>query len=385
MYRVIIDVTITQQPSKTYPNRSKVLNLSFLTDYSITSTWKNFTDTGTIVIPKNLYYKSDAGEVLPLSGKNINIGGFTDYPLFLRGDKIVIKAGYRYGTIKDLPTLFVGYITKVNAKMPIELGLEDNMWLLKQKALKPKTFSVSDGLESILDYILDGTGFTHSVLTKTTFGGFVIQNETPAQVLDKLQRLMNINAYFRENDLRCGVLTYVATDMVKHIFDFNVNIIEDNLQYQRKDDIKLSAVAYNYINENVGGTTQDGSQKTKKKRISVLVEMLPEGGYKETVITSGSAPQALEGERRTFFFIGAQTTSDLTTLAVQELEKYMYTGYKGYFVTFGIPFVKHGDNVELRNKQLPEMNGTYKVKEVRYLGAMQGLRQEVELDYKILG
>lgn len=376
MYRCKFDITITQVTD----GRSKVLNFSFLNDYQVVSSWKNFTDTGTIVIPKNLYYKSESGEVLPLSGTNVNIGGFTSKPLFLRGDKIKIKAGY-HGI--SLPTIFEGYITNVGAKMPIELAIEDNMWLLKQIALKPKTFSVSDGLEAILDYILSDTTFTHSVLTKTTFGEFTIQNETPAQVLQRLQKLININAYFRGNDLRCGVLTYVASDMVKSVFDFNVNIIDDNLEYQRKDDIKLSAVAYNYINENAGGITTDGNQKTKKKRIAVLVEMLPNGGHKETVITSGSVPNATEGERRTFFFTGATTTSELTTLALQQLEKYMYTGLKGTFTTFGIPFVKHGDNVQFKDRYLPERVGIYKVKEVVYSGGMQGIRQEIELDFKV--
>lgn len=387
MYRVAINITITQVPNVSFPNRNKVIRLSFATNYEIISSWSNFTDTGTLTLPKNLYYKTENNEVLPLSGRNVNIGGFTNNPLFLRGDKIKIEAGYRYvqggQTIKETPTLFEGYVTKVGAKMPIELSLEDNMYLLKQIALKPKTFTISDGLEQILDYILEGTGFTHSVLTKTTFGEFTIQNETPAQVLQKLQRMMNINAYFRGNDLRCGVLTYVASDMVKSVFDFNQNIIDDQLEYQRKDDIKLSAVAYNYINVDAGGNTQDGNPKTKKQRIQVLVEMKPSGGYKSTVITGSSVPNETEGERRTFFFIGATNTDDLTKLAVEQLEKYMYTGFKGSFTTFGIPFVKHGDNVRLINKYLPEVEGTYKVKSVVYSGAIDGLRQDIELDYKI--
>lgn len=387
MYRVVINITITQVPNIDHPNRNKVLRLSFATDYEITSTWKNFTSGGTITIPKNLYYKSESGEVLPLSGRNVNIGGFTDSPLFLRGDKITITSGYRYVSggqnIKEQPTIFEGYITKVKAKMPIELTVEDNMYLLKQTPLAPKTFSVSDGLEAILAYILTGTGFTYNALTKTTFGEFTVQNETPAQVLMRLQKLMNLNAYFRGSELRCGVLTYIPSDMVENVFDFNQNIIDDDLDYQRKDDIKLSAVAYNTITELTGAATQDGNPKTRKKKISVLVELLPTGGYKKTVITSGYAPAATEGERRTFFFTGAQTTDELAELAFEQLKKYLYTGFKGSFTTFGIPFVKHGDNVRFKDRYLPERVGTYKVKEVRYTGGVGGLRQEIELDYLV--
>jgi hypothetical protein len=48
-----------------------------------------------------------------------------------------------------------------------------------------------------------------------------------------------------------------------------------------------------------------------------------------------------------------------------------------------MPFVKQGDNVYLIDKSLPERSGYYKVKSVRYTGGVNGLRQEINLDYKI--
>ena len=56
---------------------------------------------------------------------------------------------------------------------------------------------------------------------------------------------------------------------------------------------------------------------------------------------------------------------------------------KGKFKTFGLPFVKHGDYVDIIDPVLPERNGRYVVKGVGYEGGINGLRQEIELDYLI--
>ena len=52
-------------------------------------------------------------------------------------------------------------------------------------------------------------------------------------------------------------------------------------------------------------------------------------------------------------------------------------------MTFGIPYVRHGDNVDILDAIIPERNGRYKVKSVQYSGGVIGLRQEIELDYLI--
>lgn len=67
---------------------------------------------------------------------------------------------------------------------------------------------------------------------------------------------------------------------------------------------------------------------------------------------------------------------------INELKKYFYTGFRGKFLTFAIPFVKQGDYVQLIDAILPERNGTYKVKGVEYSGGTSGNRQSIMLDYK---
>jgi hypothetical protein len=385
-------VTITQTPSNDYPDRNKVLTLTFLTSYSASSTWQNLSDSGSLVLPKNLYYRDAFGKPQPLSGKNINAGGFGSVPLFLRGDSVTIKWGYSYqdergATITEMYDVFQGFIFKVKPGLSVEFELKDNMFKLMQKPLKPKHFGASDTLESILQYLTEGTGFTVNLLQTTKIGPFTIGHETPAQVLQRLQRDQGLESYFRGNELRCGALIYVEDEAQTHVFHFEKNIIESDLEYRRKDDIKMSAIAHNTITVDGSGTTQDGQTKKKKKRIQALVEMLPnpasgESEYTVTDVSDGHAPENVEGERRTFFFPGAESIDELGELAYNQLKKYYYNGLKGTFRTFGIPRVKHGDNVKLIHPRLPEYNGVYKVKQVDD-ESQNGLRQIIELDYKI--
>ena len=94
-------------------------------------------------------------------------------------------------------------------------------------------------------------------------------------------------------------------------------------------------------------------------------------------------PENTEGERRTLFYPGATTIHQLADLAFNELIKYYYTGLRGKFTTFGIPFVQQGDIANIQDPILPERNGQFKIKEVKYTGGMDGLRQEISLDFKI--
>lgn len=411
MLRVVTNITIKQRANTDFPNRDKTIRLDYLADYSWTSRWLDLTDKGSITIPRRITCVDEFGAAIPLYGNRVNIGGFTKGvdPLFMRGDKITLSSGYLYKNDKGVwikqisgsdvvPALLDGYISKVYSKTPIQFDIEDNMWILKQTAMSNQTFSSSDTLEDILKLICSKVydqhkiTFTSTALTQTNIGQFMVQNETAAQLLNRLNRLFGFHAYFRGNELRCGVLVYDIKDFQRHTFimngpDGNVCADGQDLEYQRREDVVLSARAYNTIEESTGATCKDGSQKTKRTRIEVLVTFdnaNPNGLV--TVIPKGEhAAEAMEGERRTFFYPGAKTTTELGELAKEELKKYYYTGLKGKFKAFGIPFVRHGDHVEIINPEQPEQNGVYMVKGVEYSGSPQdALKQLIELDFRII-
>jgi hypothetical protein len=388
--RCINKVTIKQQPSTDWPTRTGTLTLDFFTSFESSDSWEDLTNKGRLTIPKNLYYRDQNGKLQPLAGPSVNAGGFSDRPpLFLRGDAVTIEAGYIHRTtakrdVRETPIMFKGFISKVGSKIPIELDLEDNMYKLKQVPVNTHTFSKSDSLEDIIRYLLKDTPFTFKALTTTTFGTFAIGNETVAQVLYRLRKEFGFESYFRGDELRCGALVYLPEEAVTERFHFQKNIISDELQYSRKDDVILSAIAHNTITED-NGTTKDGATKTKHKRIEVLVtikngEAQP---YKE-IKRGDTVPLNDEGERRTLFFPGAKTVKELGDLAYAEIIKYYYTGLRGSFTTFGLPFVRQGDNAEIRDAKLPERNGVYRIKKVNYNGGDTiGLRQRITLDFKL--
>jgi hypothetical protein len=395
MYRVVSNITIIQQPTKDFPTRNKTLHFDFAHEFEANDSWRNLTNTGKIIIPKKLYYRDANNKLQPLDGTLVNIGGFSSTPpLLLRGDVVTIDWGYKYfkgghevlESSNDGLPLFSGYISQVTAKKPIEFLVEDNMWKLKQIPAPTHTFATTDTLESILKFLLQGTNFTVQTTTQTTFGLFKIGNETVAEVLARLRKAYRFEFFFRGNTLFGGSLIYSLLTPKTRVFTFQNNIISDELEYRRKDDITLSAVAQNSIEEETGKTNRQGVAKTKKVRLEVLVTF-QNGSDTPTnfiKIKGIDYPPNTGGERRTLFFPGAKSIAELEQLAADELRKYYYTGFKGKFTTFGLPFVRMGDNVQLVDTILPERNGTYKVRSVEYTGGMGGLRQNIELDYKII-
>ena len=387
MLRCVTEITIKQNSE----GRKKTLNFDFVNSFDSTDTWVDLTNQATVTFPKNIYARDENNKLFPLGGKDKNAGGFSqNAPLFLRGDIISISFGYYYydklgNEIKEVSKVFQGYITEVQSKMPIELKCEDNMYLLKQIAAPNKLYPSSLTWEEMLVNMLTGTGFTVNATTKTNIGDLRIMNETVAQVLARVRKDYRMESYFRGNELRSGGKIYIDAEAVDYTFVFQQNIISDDLTYKRQDDVVLSAVCYVVQNKLVEGTTNAGSTKTKKERLEILIyydKKIKDFTYTEKK-KGVEYPPNIEGERDSYPYYGITNAEALFQAGVLDLKKHFYTGVRGKFVTFGIPYVKQGDNVFLRDVILPERNGKYKVKGVNYSGGISGHRQEIILDYKI--
>lgn len=396
LYRCFNYVEFEQVPSTAYPLRNKTFSLNFLHSYEVQTGWENLTNTAKIVIPKNVVAKDLQNNPVPLNGSNINIG-FGNSPLFLRGDKVRLQVGYWYnneqGTqIQKVTLIFEGYISKVNSKMPITLECEENGWLLKQIMAPDKVWG-DVSVQKVIQDLVKGTDFTVSTqsTTKITFntGTFFTKGETVMQVLARLKQTYKIGVYVRGREIRVGYPTYYQSDVQNPLkpyqFIFQRNIISDNIEYQRKDDIVISCTAESTYVEKLTTTTKDGATKTATKKLMVFIRADRAGNFISKQITDSSQIPANEGgERMTFFFPFAKTIKELTELAKNELQKKYYTGFKGSFTTFGIPYIPYGDNIILKDPVLKDRDGTYKVKSVTYTGGVNiGVKQTIFLDYKI--
>lgn len=315
-------------------------NFTFCNNVEVVSSWENLTDTARLIIPKNIRVKKD--------------GLFTDAitsgpeAIWKRGDNVIISLGYD----NNNATLFYGVLTRISPKLPIEFECEDKMFILKQTTI-PKFSETGVTLSSLMAAIVPSTISYETEDIK--IGKFVIENASVAEVLNYLRKKFGIQSYFQNNILYVGfaykssTIDTIATGNLKE-FEFQKNIIDDsNLDYMRDDDVNLKVTAINILPNNTRQSETVG----------------------DTL-----------GEQRTLFFYDV-TRAELTALANEALTKYKYEGFRGSFLTFLQPTVKHGDAVKLIDPLIPDRNGVYLVRQVVTRFGINGGRQEITLDRKI--
>lgn len=405
MYTVQSKISFVQQPSVIFPTRTQTIIYNFAHEFECSNSWRDLTDDGSITLPKNVIFVDKNGNKINTGGTNINIGGFSSAPpLFLRGDKVTIQWGYAYydksgNEVSPLQIIFTGYISEVTSKKPFVLKVQDNMYILKQHKANGGIKNFFQGskytVESMLREMIFNAGLTFTVKNTSTLIGDYMAQGTICEVISDLQKKYGFEAYFNGNELRAGSQIYFSSDdgnqakgsgLKYYKFKFQQNIISDDLDYKRKDDIVLSAVCKNTIEQTTGKITKDGQAKTKKVKLELLITF-SNGSSTPTYIVGTSdnpLPPNTGGERHDFQFPGALTIQDLKDLGTPKLKQYYYTGLRGKFTTFGIPYIQFGNYIDLLDDILPERNGRYVVKSVHYSGGVGGLRQSIELEYLIL-
>lgn len=390
MLNLVSKITLTQTPKDTYPNRSDSIIFDFLHKCEISSSWQNLSDTGSIVFPKNLSFRDQNGGVSSWAKQYVAVANGSIPPLIMRGDRIKIELGYEYeqqdGTFTTtMNTVFQGFITSVNNRIPLELTFEDNMWALKQIQAENRTFKSNEfTLESMIKYLIKDTGFTFkdringSPIT-TKFGDFTTQNETIAQVLDRLQKDFRFEANFRGNELRCGFIVYYPEDRKEHVFKFQHNIISEDLIYKRKDDVKIGIEVHTHQLIPLDKKNKDGTTKFKTEKYDYF-GFFDKGNLK--IVEIDNKPSAFDGEIRTINMM-KMPIDEVKNYITKQINRLSFEGWRGSFETFGLPMVQHGDSVQLIDNVLPERNGRYMVKSVETSFGVQGFRQKIGLDIKI--
>jgi hypothetical protein len=180
--------------------------LDFVNETEIHSSWKTFTDTATIVLPKRI---TKAGESI-FNGSNAVIK---------KGDAVTIELGY-FPTLK---TVFNGYVSKVENTSPVVIHCEDEMFLLKRDTIT-KSFKSVD-LETLIGEIVGDVEFN---TVDAEMGQFRITNVTPCQVLEEIKKVYLMDAFVQNKTLHVG-LQYIPETSINHKLIFEKNIIEHSL------------------------------------------------------------------------------------------------------------------------------------------------------------
>lgn len=297
-------------------------SFDFVHKVVVNTSWKNQTATASMMLPSNL--KLDKDKIL----NQISTG-----------DKVVIQTGYK----GRLNTIFIGYISDISPKVPIEILCEDEMYQLKKMTISKsgRNAKVVPLLKELFpNYEIDALD--------VELGNYRIDKLNGAQVLKLLKDNFGLHSFFRERKLIVGRM-HNAETANEVSFQLDYDIAEDNLVFKRKEDIKLKVEA---ISNN-----RDGSK---------------------TTVTVGDE----DGEQRTLNFYQL-SKSELQANAERDLEKLKYDGYRGNFTAFGEPFVRHGDIVELHKEEDSDKTGKYWVEEVNYeFGFGVGIRQNITLGAK---
>jgi len=375
-------IKITQVGNALFPLRNQFYEFDFVNEIEINSSWQNLSDTAKITVPQKIKFVDNYGIAYSWDGKNIGGGGDKGAPLIMRGDKVSISLGYDYydaqksKRVLEMNEVFTGYVSEVESKRPMTIYCTDNMWKLSQTQAPNKTWR-GYTLQQIVAELIKGTGFTiaHPEV-ETKVGDLVTQNQTVAEVLEFIRRNYKIESFFKGNKLYTAAFRYWPDDVKEHVFRFQENIISDDLKYQRIDDVVMGVECFSYEKFS-SGTRKDGKPKKSAKRLSVF-------GYYErgNLVFYDEKPAGFEGEIRTLNLFAA-SKEDLKDQAQKNIYRLIYTGFKGYFVTFGLPFVRHGDNCIIRDVILPDRDGTYKCKANQITFGQGGFRQKIELDLRI--
>lgn len=340
----------------------------FINSFNTKESYENLTDTFKITMPMNVN----------LDGKPIFNG---TNPVFERGDYVLVEAGY-YPTLR---TIFKGYISKVGAKVPVEIECEDDMFLLKNtnvtyptkrniqyysitkkghigKALKkPRIITEDITLRDLLDHILPdnwkfGLHDDYYTNIESNLGKFVVTNASVTKVLEELRSKYGIYSYFRDHTLYVGLPSNAADTNTEEFFfeKLQNGIVDaDDLEWQYAKDISLKVVA-----------KLMGANNTFEE------------------VTVGDT----DGAQRSFFMYwsGVGTKPDLRAFATLKLEEAKYDGYRGSFVTMGEPYVRHGDIARLKSKKFPERDGDYLIVSVeRIFSVDQGYKQVIEIGNRV--
>lgn len=275
------------------------LEFDFVIDIKIVKTWKQLTQTAILKFPRNIVVRTSGDDY---SNKSLN-------EVIKKGDAVTIKLGYG----ANMQTEFTGYVAYLKPNTPIEIQCEDEMWKLKQTTVKKSWKSVN--LKTLVAEI--APDYQVNVLD-IELGSFVINEATPAKVLNELKESYGLTSFFKDGVLNVGFPYAVENDRIKYHFQGNIREDKINLEYKNADDIKLKVKAISILPSN--------------KKIEVEIG-------DET------------GETRTMTYYNIKSESELKKIANAEIDKLKVDGFSGHFGAYGVPYADHGDVAELVDKR----------------------------------
>ena len=289
----------------------------------IESSFKNFTETAYVVLPRNVgvFAKRKVSDV------------------FVPGDPIIIELGYNGNLYKE----FEGYITNVNAGIPVELRCENEMYHLKQG-----TVSVSLPNATVRQ-LLQKTAPGYKIDCPDIKLGTVRYSQVaPIKILEQLKQKTGLYTYFDGIVLRCGTYGKNNSPVTNIILERNA--------------------------------IQQGNNVLSKKEVNVRVRAI-------SIVTGGKRIEVTVGDTtgtlQILTYVGITAKMELEKAARRDYERIKLGSLDGKLELFGIPRVTHGQRLHIESYANSDINGTYYADKVEKVFSDHATyRQYVELGDK---
>ena len=319
---------------------TKTVSFDYVNSIEVKTSTKNLTDTAIVKVPRKMRW----------NGKPL-----TDF--IKRDDRITIQIGYEE---QGLQTVFTGYLTGVKNSAPLVLTCENEMYPLKKGEIVPaENFDIKEFFQKYVP------GVKCEIVGNMSVGSVNFENRmTVVEALDKIMQVYPyIRCYFQDDVFYAVANSMPHTDK-KVVFDPTRNMITDELKYTHKDDVKICVKAVSILDNNkkleAYAPTEAMEVKAGKNEVK--------SGY---VLQHFSCPHC-------------KTEKELQDFADNTAKELVANKMSGNFKAFGIPFVRKGDIVELRDEEKPERHKKQFVAEaVDYSFGTGGYRQTITLGNQV--
>ncbi len=268
-----------------------------------------------------------------------------------QGDAISIDLGYNGKNRRE----FTGYIKHINVAQPIELELEDEMYLFRKVYFKKswKKASIKEVLQFLIQGLADDSGLVlelYDKMPELTLTNFIINGANGIEVLQSIADTYFLESFLTEiggkKVLYCGLQYGLKNKVVKYAVNNNT-VNTGDLKYNTADAQKYYVKCINFNN--------DGSKKE-----------FAFGDKKDTEVKK--------------YYIGTHTNEELQRMAEAELAQQV-SGYRGGLETMLLPNVQVGDIADITDVQFKRAGRGYIGTVTTTFGG--GARRKVEIDISL--
>ncbi|CAM1355957.1 hypothetical protein [Tenacibaculum halocynthiae] len=415
----------------------KVYQFTHVKNIAINSSYKNFTDTATITIPKAIVANKlndtlgiEIARRLPVDLKERSVHEFFKIDYYVE-----IFLGYN----GDSKPAFRGYIREVKGDAPVQIECDDMMYYLKKykmvardkaKEVKeedeknqiPKNNSktVNTPIETLKSRLkeINIPFYDATKITIESIGDLVIDRRwNIVQFLKELRNKFDIYSYFRlekdgdvyksvlyitnnpclykENEINTFLEKYknieVKTPLPKALLKRAISLtgIGDVLNFFKKDDTYIGEgrfrFHYNIINDSLKVTEEEvkkvrirAEEYYVNSNIPIASEIGdPDGALvKKYVFHNNEEELDFEDPIKCKKKI-EEIKAKLEVISGLRLAKLKQTGLTGTITTFGEPFMRPLDKISLENSEDSEKAGVFQVEEVQRSYGTSGYRQVI--------